>query len=104
MITLLPYSPLYIAWMVGFVLALARWRRHPRISLLAAWGFALLFLASLAGNYVSVRLPLMLVSKGMPINQLGPWYLGVGVAQSLINAVATGLLIAAVFTGRRSDQ
>lgn len=98
------YSPQYIAWLVGLCIALARWRRHPRVSLLAASAFGLMFVASLVGNYVSMTLPTMLMSRGIQPGQFGPWFLANSMGQSLIGAVTIGLLIAATFGGRRSEQ
>jgi hypothetical protein len=47
---LAPSLPLYIVWLVGTVVPLARRDRHPQVSLLAAPGFLLLLLTSVVGT------------------------------------------------------
>lgn len=37
---------LFIVWVIGVVLALSRWRRHPRVSLFALLAFAIMLVSS----------------------------------------------------------
>lgn len=96
--------PLYLTWVAGIVLALVFWRRHPRVSLLAALAFAVLLTNSVIGNYLAASLPLMLHERGLTLNQLGPLLFARGMVQSVISAAATGLLIAAAFGWRHTKQ
>ncbi len=95
--------PVLIVWLVGGVLALVHWRRHPRVSLLALIALGVFFIQMLVGTYLSIWLPMTLVRQGMSAAQMGLIMMARGVVQSLVSAVAWALLIAAVF-GWRSKQ
>jgi len=91
-------KPLLIVYVVGLVLALTTWRRHPRASLLSLIGFLMLFLVDVLASYLSV---LSIQAPGM----MGGF--GVGVAflvgdyvLTAISFLAWGLLLFALFARR----
>lgn len=90
--------PLYLAWLVGILLALLTWRKHPRISALALIGFAILFLASLAGAYVDSLLPLALHQRGLTADSIGRALFQVNLVRSAFSAGGWALIIASIFS------
>jgi MFS family permease len=95
--------PVVLVWLIGLVLSLVYWRRHPKVSLLTFIAIAGLLVSSLIGTYLSVWLPVTLQERGWSANQIGTVIAARGIIGSLIAAVLWGLLIAAIF-GWRSKQ
>jgi len=99
---LLAQLPQYLVWAVGAVVALARWQRHPRASLLVLIGLALLLADSLAGAGLTAASNALITWRAMRGN-LGAFR---GVVQacravfSMVAAAGFGLLLAAVFVER----
>jgi hypothetical protein len=48
-----PQVPVYLVWLVGMLLALTRWRRHPIPSLLALIAFTLFLMSAISGTLLS---------------------------------------------------
>ena len=95
--------PMLLAWLVGVVLSLFNWRRQPRISLLTLSAIALLFVELIVSTYLNLWLPITLSNKGWNMGQLSLLLPVIGAGESLVRAVAWGLLLAAIF-GWRSAQ
>ncbi len=81
-------------------LAIMRWNRHPRVSMLASVSAVMLLLLDLLGRTVFAILPLKLRASGRSVSDLGVIYAVMGGASGLLHAVAMGLLVAAVFSDR----
>ena len=93
-------SPLVLVWLVGLGLAITSWRLHPPVSLLATSAFIVAFVTLLLGTALNRWLPLMVQAGGWSVSQLSVAFLVSGVVQSLANAIAWGLMLAAVFARR----
>lgn len=100
----LTYSgPTLIVYVVGIVLSLMTWRRHPTVSLLALCGFGLLFFSSIFGLALNVWL-VSVNSRGVDPEGFGRVIAIVsGFRSLLLSPIAFGFLMAAIFR-RRSDQ
>ena len=81
--------PVYLVWLVGLILALAGWKKHPSVSLVALIGFVILFLLALVTQLTTVR-------HGVNWSQAGIAFL-----EALIRAGAWGLVLAAIFGWRK---
>ena len=81
--------PVYLVWLVGLILALAGWKKHPSVSLAALIGFVVLFLLALVTQLTTVR-------HGVNWSQAGIAFL-----EALIRAGAWGLVLAAIFGWRK---
>ncbi|HEY5574500.1 MAG TPA: hypothetical protein VIK64_15875 [Anaerolineales bacterium] len=92
--------PLYLVWLAGFALAIAYWRRHPRVAQLTIGAMVIFFVTSLAGTALSRWLPFALQARGLATSQLGLVTIIISVIQTLLNAVAFALLLAAIFGWR----
>jgi hypothetical protein len=85
-------------------IAVSRWNRHPRVSMLAAFSGGLLFVLDLLGRAFFTILPLKMHETGRSTADLSVVYAVAGGASSLLHAIAMGLLIAAVFAERPGSQ
>lgn len=92
--------PVFLALLAGIILALVRWRKHPRISLLALLGFGTLLLLSLVFTGLAAWLPGWLIQRGLAAARLGRYIAVLNGLRSLLAAVGWVFLIAAVFSGR----
>jgi hypothetical protein len=89
--------PLFIVYIVGFVLALTTWRRHPRASLLSLIAFVLFFLAQIL-NAGLIWYVLVLRSVAVSL------WLGAGdIVITAISVLAWGLILFALFARRPSQ-
>ena len=92
--------PVILVWIVGVILALFHWKRYPRVSLMALAAIVIFFLNSAAGAFLSLYLPLTLRERGWSTSQMSLVYTANAIVQSLIAAVAWGLVLAAIFGER----
>ncbi len=97
--------PYYLVLLAGALVAVARWRRHPRASLLVVAGAVVLGLSSLASTSISWALPALAASR---VLRFGYSRLAnaLGVCRSVLSVMAAigyGLLLAAVFADRASE-
>jgi hypothetical protein len=92
--------PVILVWLIGLVLSLVYWRRHPTVSLLAIVAIVGFLITSLIGTYLSVWLPLILQERGWSIGQIGMLLTARSIIGSLVSAVLWALLLAAIFGGR----
>ena len=81
--------PVYVAWLVGVILAIVRWKKHPSVSLMALIAFVILFLLGTVSLFIAARNG---VNLGRP---------GIAFLEALIRAGAWGLVLAAVFGWRK---
>jgi hypothetical protein len=101
-LAILAQIPVLIVWLVGIVLAVARWSRHPRVSLIAVIGLAILAVQAVLSSFVFPWLQVALM-RSMAFPRMG---LLATVAQAfgaLVRALGWGLVLAAVFLGRESS-
>jgi hypothetical protein len=92
--------PVLLAWLVGIILAIVYWRKHPRVSLLTLIAIVALLAKSLIGSAVAMWLPITLREQGWVASQIGVILVVIGIVQSLVSAVLWGLLLAAIFGWR----
>ena len=94
--------PLYVVWLVGIILSMTRWQRHPRASSAALAAFCLFFLESLVGTLLSYNLPRLLTEgrhidgghMALILNVL--WF-----GRTIFHAALWGLVLVAIFGWRK---
>lgn len=96
-----PAIPFLLACLVGFILALVRWRYHPGVSLLACFGLAGLALVFLVSLPLYYYLPRMLAEDGWSQARIGSTMTVINVIRAFLQAASLVLLLIAVFAGRR---
>ncbi len=92
--------PVLMVWLVGIVLALVRWRQHPRASLLALIAFLGLAGTAAANTYVNAAFPLILRSAGLLALPLATAGALRTMLQNLVSVVWWVLLLIALFARR----
>jgi hypothetical protein len=97
---LLMSAPVYIIWIAGIVIAAVRWSRHPRVSLLAISGLAILLVREVVATLLNPWLQITLVHRGIAMGRLSVIFGLVVLMGSLIRALGWGLVLAALFTKR----
>jgi len=95
-------APLYIAWLVGLILAIVNWKKMPRASLFTVIAFGL-FLVNVAGNVFWMNYSISEHEKGVSYATIGIVTAGINFISILLASAWWGLLLAAIF-GRRSPR
>ena len=100
--SLVPSIPTVIVEVTMLAIAVSRWNKHPRVSMLVASSAVLLLMLDLLVRAAYVILPMKMQESGRTIADMGIFYVVLGGASGLLHAIALGLLIAAVFSERGS--
>jgi MFS family permease len=97
-------SPGLVVDLVGVILALVWWRRHPRVSLLTLLAFGLLASLAVGGSFLFAWLPDHLEQRGWKFAEIGALYMVIALIRSTLSAVALALLLSAIFAGRSNKD
>jgi hypothetical protein len=97
-------TPLIIVWVIGIVLALSRWQRHPRVSKFALIACAVMIINTVANRSLTIWMPLAMRDYGWTAVQIGLFFSAIGIITSLISATAWTLVICAIFGWRDQRQ
>jgi hypothetical protein len=89
--------PLFLVWIIGGVVAILRWQRHPRPSLLLIIALFFFLLRGLLMPLVSFAI----AHSGAGLARMGLTYGTVNLVSTLVAAVAWGLLLAAALGWRQ---
>ncbi len=96
--------PIFLVWLIGLILAIVFWKKHPRVSLFATVGISGLFILTLVTTYLNLWLPLMLHERGVSAAQIGVT-LGVkGIVTSVFSAIFWGFIIGAILGWRKKPE
>jgi len=98
------FMPYFVVYLIGLILAVTRWHRHPRASTFAFWGFLILIADGVVMSALQVWLLNSVVSSNMSGSQTSTYSSIIGAARTLINSVGFALLVAAIFVGRRDES
>jgi multisubunit Na+/H+ antiporter MnhC subunit len=93
-------TPVIIVWVIGIILALSRWRRHPRVSQFALIACAVMIINLVVGRFLTIGLPITMRDRGWTMSQIGPIFAAIGIITALISAAAWTLVICAIFGWR----
>ncbi len=97
--SLVGQSPTFLAMLVGAILAIVRWSRHPGVSALVLSAVAIAVLTSLAAMFIFAILP-RAVADWEPA-AIGWTYSIIGFVTATLYAVVWGLLLVAAFGWRQ---
>lgn len=101
---LLVQSPLLLVYIVGAVLSLVFWRRHPKVSGLTLVAMILLIFTSVVSAGINVWLPRYFFQQHYSRSSESAVYAVVNTAIGVVRAMGIGLLLAAVFSMRSGGQ
>jgi hypothetical protein len=94
-------TPIYIAWLVGLILAIVNWKKMPKASLLTVIAIVILFLAGVAGQVFSLNYPITAHESGLSYAKISLVMGIVRIIDVLLTTACWGMLLAAIF-GRRN--
>ena len=100
LVTYLPYFPMYLAWLVGAILALVRWPRHPRVSLVMLSATTLFILGLLLQVAAFAWVMNQVSAGGWSAGEAGTVFGIIAVVESVLHTAAYTLLLVAVFGWR----
>ncbi|HEX5736155.1 MAG TPA: hypothetical protein VF131_25225 [Blastocatellia bacterium] len=98
-----PYIPVLIVMVVGIIIAFARWKRHPKISLLtllALGGQVILFVINITLNLYAGRV----LFATWTSDQISTFYTVKYIISSLIEAGLWVLVLLAIFNERGEQR
>ena len=98
---LLGQAPVLLVYLAGMVLALVFWRRCPRPAMLTLIGMALFLVTTLVQSFLFIYLVRARDDFGWSHEMLGWIVSASGLIGSVIRAAAFGLMLTAVFIGRK---
>lgn len=93
--------PLYITWLVGIVLALVRWKRHPRVSLMTVIALTSMLVLTIAFTSDNLWLPFLIKNLGLGPIDIGPILLIRIIPEFILLPGVWIVLLAAIFGGRK---
>jgi hypothetical protein len=98
--------PYVIVWLIGLVLSLVYWQRHPKVSRLTFIALAGFLITSFIFTFLRVWLPVTFQERGLSASKLGAAYTIINIVNSLVSAGLWGVLLAAIFgkSSRREYQ
>jgi hypothetical protein len=102
-VALLTQIPLFIIYIIGVIVALSQRKNHPRASLFTILAMVGLFFSSLVLVGVQIGLPHYLASNTSPTMDIRLVLGIVSGLRNLIDAIAIGLLLIAVYNRRISQ-
>jgi hypothetical protein len=96
---LLRRLPIILMALAGILIAIVRWKRHPKVSLLAVLGMGLFLLESLTFMFVYYFLP-RFVERGWTFGSVTTLYALAQACQDFLFAAVIILLVVAAFSQR----
>lgn len=99
--------PSFIAIIAGSILAIVRWKRHPRVSLLLLIGLLLLLFHEVAFAVSYATVPDLIIKSTNELARSAVTrnvYIGLAVIYNSLEVVPFVFLLIAVFMGRRKTE
>jgi len=97
----LEYVPQHLVWIIGSILAIIHFKRHPKVSILALISLSMLFAISLIYTFLKLWLPINAMDKGLDVSDISTSLLRITIIKSLLSTIAWSLLITAIFGCRK---
>lgn len=97
--SLAPQLPLLVVWAIIFVVALVKWPRHPRASMMAAIAVVILLFIRVIASVAYLLIPRILDVSDLPL-----LYFGLSFIFSLLSAFAWLLVLGAIYMNRDPER
>ena len=94
--------PMLLIVLLGIVVAIARWKRHPRASLITVLALALYLFEDFFVLMLRYAMPSLANAVQIPPNAIRTVFTVIGLLDYLSLAIVTVLLVGAAFTGRKA--
>ena len=95
--------PLLMVWGGIAVVAVTRWQRHPRVSLLTIIAILIMSIQLIINSSLTV-LPVILIDQGISSDQVSAVFIAARVGQICVGSVAWILFGIALFGWRNEDD
>ena len=95
--------PMLLLVLAGIVVAIVRWKRHPKVSLLTASGLVLFIVQSLTFGSIFYFLP-WLHDRGYSYGSINNLYLVVEICRDIFYSAVIVLLVGAVLSQRNPAE
>jgi hypothetical protein len=102
--SLVEMSPWFLVDLVGVILALVWWRRHPRVSFLTLLAIGLSVSVAVGGSFLIAWLPDHLRQSGWTSEKTITLSPLLGLIRNTLGAIAFLLILSAIFTDRSSKN
>ena len=103
MITLLSafivHLPTLLVWVIGLLVAIISWSKHPKISLLTTIALSGFIALAMINAFLTGWLP-TIFARGMSPAQLGTIFAAMNLCTSIISAGLWGIVLFAIFSPR----
>jgi hypothetical protein len=96
--------PNVLVWLIGIILAVSRWRRHPRVSQISVVAFVIMIVITIISRFLNALLPMAMHDRGWTSDQIGSIFTVVGAITTLTSAVVWALVLWAIFGWRNGQQ
>jgi hypothetical protein len=93
--------PFYLVMLVGIILCIVFWKKHPMVSMLALIAFILLIIDSLVGVALTGWITSTAAGGGLDPRQIGIASMTVSCVRSLLSVAAWILLLFSIFGWRK---
>jgi hypothetical protein len=102
--SLVEMSPWFLVELVGVILALVWWRRHPRVSFLTLLAIGLSVSVAVGGSFLFAWLPDHLRQSGWRSEKTITLFPLLGLIRNTLGAIAFLLILSAIFADRSSKN
>jgi hypothetical protein len=96
--------PVLLVWLIGLILAIVFWKRHPKVSLFTIIGVSGLLLLTLINTYLNLWLPLMMNEGGVSATQIGITMGIKGIVTSVLSAIFWAFIFVAILGWRKKPE
>lgn len=96
--------PMILVSLTGIVLAIIKWRKHSKTSLLLILGFSLYILSALFFTAINNWMYPVLSKRNFDPNSIDWFYFAVNILQNGTWALMLALIIAAIFSQRNLEN
>ena len=93
--------PMLVVTLGGIVVAIARWKRHPRVSLMTVLALALYWVEAFVFLCLRYWLPSLVESLKLSGSAINVLFVVISLLDDFVFAVVIILLVAAAFSGRK---
>ena len=100
LIPLLKGLPIYIVYLVGFILAGIHIRKHPKVFIIACVAIGLLLVATIVFHLISAGMNIYLMKGGKAGDAVAATHGAIWFVFNIIQTIAFALLLYAIFAGR----
>lgn len=103
-VSLLTQAPILLIWIIGIVLSIILWRKHPAVSALTLIAMGGLIILGIVNTYLNIRLPSLILERSWSFRNTGFVFAFSGMVSSILRAILWVLLIISIFGWRNKKD